>query len=147
MSYLDIVDAQLVIDEGDRNFPYDDATGRTLIRGDTLKGNITVGIGRNISGIGISADEKALMYSHDRGRADALARATFSTYDTLTDNRKAALLMMCFNLGNKITQFHATIAAVTAGDYDGAANDMLASSWHNEVGARAQRLADLMRNG
>ena len=56
MSYLDIVDAQLVIDEGDRNFPYDDATGRTLIRGDTLKGNITVGIGRNISGIGISAD-------------------------------------------------------------------------------------------
>ena len=94
MSYLDIVDAQLVIDEGDRNFPYDDATGRTLIRGDTLKGNITVGIGRNISGIGISADEKALMYSNDRGRADALARATFSTYDTLTDNRKAALLMM-----------------------------------------------------
>ena len=87
------------------------------------------------------------MYSNDRGRADALARATFSTYDTLTDNRKAALLMMCFNLGNKITQFHATIAAVTAGDYDGAANDMLASSWHNEVGARAQRLADLMRNG
>ena len=137
MSYLDILDAQLIVDEGDRNKPYVDS-----------RGNVSIGIGRNLTGIGISDDEKALMYANDRARADATARALFPTFDALTDNRKAVVLNMAFNIGQAtLSKFHATIEAVTSGDYDGAAEDMLASAWAGQVGARATRLADLMRSG
>lgn len=137
MSYLDIVDAQLVVDEGDRDKPYVDT-----------RGNVSIGIGRNLTGIGISADEKALMYANDRARADAAARAIFPTFDSLTDNRKAVVVNLAFNMGQAtLSEFHGTIAAVTAGDYDSAADNLMASRWATEVGVRAQRLSSLMRSG
>ena len=137
MGYLDIVRAQLVVDEGDRKKPYKD-----------IFGNITIGVGRNLTGVGISQDEEDLMYANDEARADAAARALFPTFDSLTDNRKAALVNMAFNLGQeRFAEFHATIAAVTAGDYDAAADDMAASAWAGQVGDRATRLEALMRSG
>jgi lysozyme len=55
---------------------------------------------------------------------------------------------MCFNLGiNGLLQFHGTLQAVADGDYDQAAECMLASLWASQVGRRALELATMMRSG
>jgi lysozyme len=55
---------------------------------------------------------------------------------------------MAFNLGlDRLLQFHDTLAAVREGQYDHAAQHMLGSLWAHQVGARADRLAYLMRKG
>ena len=137
MSYIDIVRAQLLIDEGDRKKPYVDTRGK-----------VSIGIGRNLTDVGISQAEEDFMFGNDIAVAEATARALFITFDDLSDNRKAVLLNMAFNMGQTtLSKFHGTIAAVTAGDFDTAADNMMASAWATEVGARAQRLSTLMRNG
>lgn len=137
MSYTDILRANLALEEGERRMPYKD-----------IFGNITIGIGRNLSGKGISEDEEALMFANDCAEAERAAEALFPSFQTLTDNRKAALADMAFNLGQqRLSAFHALIAAVADEDWDAAAQAMLASKWASQVGARAQKLAQLMRDG
>ena len=137
MSYIDIVRAQLVIDEGDRKKPYVDTRGK-----------VSIGIGRNLTDVGISQAEEDFMFGNDIAVAETTARALFTTFDDLSDNRKAVLLNMAFNIGQAtLAEFVGFNAAVTAGDFDAAADHMLASAWAGEVGARATRLAQLMREG
>ena len=45
---LDHLDAQLEVEEGNRALIYDDATGKPFKKGDTLKGNLSAGIGINL---------------------------------------------------------------------------------------------------
>jgi lysozyme len=55
---------------------------------------------------------------------------------------------MVFNMGFSVfSQFRQTIAAINSGDYTKAAAGMLASRWAQQVGARAQRLAEQMAKG
>jgi lysozyme len=42
----------LIKHEDLRLFAYDDATGKPLKPGDTLKGHVSIGIGRNLEGYG-----------------------------------------------------------------------------------------------
>lgn len=66
----------------------------------------------------------------------------------LDEVRKAVLVDMAFNLGIKgLLGFKNTLAAVKEGRWDDAAAGMLASRWASQVGARASRLADMMRSG
>ena len=137
MSYLDILKTQLTVDEGSRLRPYTDTVGK-----------ITIGIGRNLSDVGISKDEQDLMFQNDVFRADAIARDLFPTFDDLTDNRKAVLCNMAFNLGKgSLSSFVLMISAVNQGDYATAADRMLKSLWAIQVGGRATRLSNLMRSG
>lgn len=62
--------------------------------------------------------------------------------------RQDVIANMAFNLGVKrLLGFKNTLALARAGDYHGAAKGMLASAWAGQVGARAQRLARMMRDG
>lgn len=62
--------------------------------------------------------------------------------------RFAVLLNMAFNLGVEgLLEFHQTLALVQAGDYSGAAKEMLRSPWAGQVGDRANRLAKQMETG
>jgi lysozyme len=55
---------------------------------------------------------------------------------------------MCFNLGIKgLLEFKNTLAFIGAGDWERAANGMLASKWAKQVGMRAIELSELMRKG
>jgi lysozyme len=66
----------------------------------------------------------------------------------LDDVRKAVLTDMAFNLGIAgLLQFKNTLAAVKERRWEDAALGMLASRWADQVGARASRLADMMRTG
>jgi lysozyme len=137
MSYIDILRPQLVIDEGRRSKIYIDTRGKW-----------SVGIGRNLTDKGLSTAEIDFLFGNDVAEAEREARAVFITFDQLSDARKAVVVNMAFNMGQKtLEQFHGTIAAVNGGDFEEAARDMLASRWATEVGARAVRLADAMRKG
>jgi lysozyme len=62
--------------------------------------------------------------------------------------RRRVLENMAFNLGIEgLLKFKNTLAYVQAGQYDKAADGMLASLWAKQVKGRAVRLANEMRTG
>lgn len=67
---------------------------------------------------------------------------------TLDEVRHAALVDMAFNLGvHGLSGFMRFLAALKTGDYEAAANEMLASKWATQVGARAHTLSSMIRYG
>lgn len=153
--------AQLAIDEGRRTKVYADTVGK-----------MTVGVGRNVSDRPFSSDERALMYKNDGGKTLPIAARTFSDdeIDMLLENDidivmqaldfylpwwrarpescQQVMANMCFNLGiNRFLGFKNAIRAMNERRYDDAAREMLESTWAKQVGARATRLADLIRTG
>ena len=137
MSAREIVRAQLRIDEAVRAKPYRDTVGK-----------LTIGVGRNLDDVGLHPDEIALMLDNDIGEAEQGCGTLFSSYEMLSDNRKAVLLNMAFNLGReRLGHFLKFRAAVDRGDFETAAKEMLDSTWATQVGIRAQRLAKQMREG
>ncbi len=136
MTYLEILQAQLEVDEGRRNKIYPDS-----------KGIPTIGIGHNLHKP-ISDRAIQIIFEDDMADAEADARKLIPVFDQLTDARKAVVVNMAFNLGYfGFGGFHQTIFLICAGNYEGAADAMLNSTWAKQVGNRAQRLADVMRHG
>jgi lysozyme len=137
MSYLDILKAQLKIDEGVKNKPYKDTVGK-----------LTIGCGRNLDDVGLRDSEIDFLLDNDIASAEKDARILVIAFDQLNDVRKAVVLNMVFNMGFSVfSQFRQTIAAINSGDYTKAAAGMLASHWAQQVGERAQRLAEQMAKG
>ena len=137
MSYQDILKADLTLDEGERLKPYKDQFG-----------NISIGRGRNLTGVGISKAEMEAMYSDDASVAEATAMIVFPDFWNYSDARKAALANLCFQLGQeKMETFTVFIALVNAQDWTGAANDLLNTQYAKEVPERAARRAAQLRSG
>jgi lysozyme len=128
--------SELCRDEGVRLKPYVDTVGKT-----------TIGVGRNLTDVGISQDECNALLENDIGRTTAWLDRNLPWWSTLDPVRQRVLVNMAFNMGGGLLSFANTLAAVQRGDYAAAANGMLASKWATQVGARATRLADMMRNG
>ena len=112
-------------------------------------GKLTIGVGRNLDDCGISKSEAMVLLDNDILRCEAeLIEHLPAVYTGLNDNRKAVLVNMCFNLGiSGLIRFKNTLAFISAGDFERAANNMLASKWAKQVGIRAIELSELMRKG
>ena len=137
MSYMDILQAQLEVDEGKRNKMYLDSRGIQ-----------TIGIGHNLRDNPISDRAVRVIFEDDVADAEADTRKLFTNFNDLTDTRKAVLINMMFNMGyNTLSEFHHLIEAVKIGDWIGAGAAMTNSVWAHQVGIRADRLEDLMRDG
>jgi lysozyme len=140
LSYLDLARAQLKADEGVIPHAYQDSEGFW-----------TIGCGRLIDkrlGGGLSDDEINYLLNNDLFRAEKTARALFAGFDRLSDARKAVLVNMAFNLGQtRLAGFHRLREAVKEQDWEQAAKEMLDSRWSQQVGQRAVRLANQMRQG
>jgi len=66
----------------------------------------------------------------------------------LNTDRARVITHMIFNLGfPKVLGFKKMWAAILKRDYETAADEMLSSKWHEQVGKRAEYLADIMREG
>ena len=66
----------------------------------------------------------------------------------MSDGRQRALANMAFNLGMPTLQrFSRMLRALEAGEYEAAAREALDSRWARQVGARAERIAELFREG
>ena len=110
-------------------------------------GKLTIGYGRNLDDVGITKEEAELFLKNDLEKAEKDAEK-FSVYSKLNQTRKDVLIEMVFNLGySRLSNFKKMFEALEKGDYDEAANQMLDSSWHKQVGKRAERLAYFMRIG
>lgn len=111
-------------------------------------GLTTIGVGRNLDGQGITEAEAMYLLENDMARVVSYCRDAFPFFNGLCDSRQNVICSMVFNLGAaRFADFKKMLAAVAAKDWAGAADQMLASAWAGQVGARAVELAQLMRDG
>jgi len=142
-------EAQLVVelrrDEGVRYVPYRDT-----------KGIPTVGVGHNLQAAPLPAgwtypltdDQVNQLLRIDLTNVFSDLNRDLPWWADLNDVRQRVIANMMFNLGsNRLLGFKNTLAAMRQGRYDDAAAGMLNSAWASQVGARAQRLAQMMRTG
>jgi lysozyme len=133
--------AELVADvkkaEGWRSHAYRDSVGVW-----------TVGFGTNLQEIEIDVSLGEQWLLEAIGRSTDECRRAFPWFTTLTDSRQAVLVEMTYNLGLPgLLKFHRMLIAVMADHFDAAADEMLESLWARQVGQRAVRLAQQMREG
>jgi lysozyme len=135
---------------GDRHVVYDDATGQPIVPGTTVQGNPTIGYGRLVTGgNGISEQEAEELLRNDVASVRAqLDRRLPWWRQKLDTTRRQAVLEMAFNLGvGGLLSFKNMLAALEAGDYETAATEALDSRWAQQVGHRANNIAERIRLG
>jgi len=134
--YLNIAQKLIRMDEGRRQIPYNDATGITVR---TDQGNLTVAYGHNLA-IPMSEQLMLMILQYDLSVVDSELQE-YSFFASLSDNRKAALADMYYNLGaREFGQFKRMLTAIRQGDWQEAAKQMQDSAWYEQVGSRAERL-------
>ena len=127
---------ELTRDEGLRLMPYTDTVGK-----------LTIGVGRNLTDKGISEDEARILLDADIKEHLQLLDDNLEWWRTMSENRQRVLANMAFNMGKGLLSFVNTLAAMKRGDYEVAADGMVASKWAQQVGPRATRLVKMMREG
>jgi len=128
--------AELTLDEGRRSRIYVDTVGK-----------VSGGIGRNLTDKGFRDNEIDLMYQNDIAETEAWLDRNLPWWRSLDPVRQRVMMNMAFNMQGKLLTFVDTLAAMKRGDYAAAADGMLNSLWARQVGARATRLAAMMRSG
>jgi lysozyme len=128
---------QLQRDEGLRLHPYVDPVGK-----------VTIGVGRNLTDVGITYGEATvLLYADISHVLDELSTA-FRWWDTLSDVRQRAIANLHFNVGaTRFRTFVLLIKALERHDYADAAHELRTSRWAGQVGARAERVATALATG
>ena len=136
---MDVMDSRLEAllrhHEGERLKPYTDTTG-----------HLTIGVGRNLTDVGITAAESEMLLRTDVARTRAAVCRAWPWVEQLDPVRQAVVLDMAFNLGvSGLKQFKRTMALLKHGRWEAAADAMLDSLWAQQVGQRAVRLAQMVR--
>lgn len=123
--------------EGVRIFPYTDATG-----------NLTIGVGHNLTANGLSLIMIDAILAEDIAIVKAELDKEYTEWCDLTEDRQIVLISMGFNMGMPTYKtFVKFWAALRAGEYGLAADEMLDSNWRKQVKGRAVELAGMMRRG
>lgn len=126
---------ELLRDEGLRLKPYRCTAGR-----------LTIGVGRNLDDRGITESEALVLLDNDIKSFWGQLAAALPWIMQAPEAVQEVLVNMCFNLGLEgLLGFRLTLAHVRAGRYGEAAAEMLRSKWAQQVGARAERLAQRLR--
>lgn len=143
--------------EGRRHRVYEDSMG-----------NLTIGVGFNLDRPGAAEDLAKLLpgvsyrglrrgtvrltdaqidtlLRHDAARALESARRHVENFDELPRQAQLILVDMSFNLGS-LRGWPGLQAAVEAGDFATAADEMHDSRWREQTGHRAQHLIALMQS-
>ena len=110
------------------------------------RGVLTIGVGRNLRDVGLSADEIDILFRNDIERATGAARR-YHWFSELSEVRQAVIIDMIFQLGSAgVRKFRRMRAALAAGAYGEAALEMLDSTWaRDQTPRRARQLARMMR--
>lgn len=133
----DKLEDMLIRHEGLRLKPYKDTVGK-----------MTIGVGRNLDDVGITAPEAIIMLNADIAAATSALINNLPWFSHLDEMRQAVLIDMCFNMGwPRLSGFKRTLAAVSSQQWDIAADEMLDSLWAKQVGDRAIELSEMMRSG
>jgi lysozyme len=128
---------QLIRHEGLRLKPYMDSVGK-----------ITIGVGRNLSDVGISQREAMDLLDHDVDEAVADLAGSFPWFVSLDHVRQRVMIDMRFNLGpTRFRVFKRMLRAMAEQDYPKAASAMRDSVWFQQVKTRGVRLVQMMLTG
>lgn len=134
---IDQLKQDLMRDEGTRLKLYKDSVGK-----------LTIGTGRNLDDVGITADEAAYLLNNDIANVTQTLNKAFPWWAALSESRQRALANMTFNMGfSKLLGFRQMLAALQSGDYMEASKQALDSEWARQVGDRAHRIALQFVNG
>jgi len=134
---IELLKQELVVDEGVRSKPYVDTVGKT-----------TIGVGRNLTDVGLSSEEIDYLLTNDINKASKLLFESLPWVNSLSEVRQRALVNMTFNLGIKgLLGFINTLNLIQNGKYEEASQSMLKSKWATQVGARAKRLSLMIKEG
>jgi lysozyme len=141
---------QLRRDEGDRDVPYWDCCGKPWTEkeecciGDGHPGHLTVGVGWNLRNpLPFNVRDQLLEISIARARREC---ETLPEYAGLSPARRDAVTNMVFNMGLEgYKTFRLTRAYLREGRWDAAAEEMLDSKWAIQVGDRAKRIAQQIK--
>lgn len=109
----------------------------------------TIGIGRLVheNKGGITEDEAKFLLANDiQTVCDRLDR-NFPFWRDLSENRQHVMIDLSFNLGNRLNQFKNFLSHLQTGDYEPASKHLLDSKYAKQVPNRANRNADLIREG
>lgn len=120
---------ELTEDEGRRNYPYQDTKGLT-----------TIGIGRNLTGRGISDNEVAYLFSNDVKLCCAVMDSDIPWWRTLPPVAQRVMINLCFMGWASFSQFHTFFRAMEAHDWSVAAADLATTLWYKEVADRGPRV-------
>lgn len=139
--------AQLSKHEDRRACAYDDATGKPISEGTQVRGLVTVGVGRNLVGKGLSEDE--IDYLLDNDIAECIGQAqSFPWYAGLDEVRKAAIVELLFNLGlSKFKGFKNFINFVIQRRWTQAGEELKNSLWYGQVKSRGDTLIAQIKTG
>ncbi len=137
----DLLKAELTKDEGAKLDAYQDTVGMW-----------TIGVGHLLGTqkrmITITVEEMYALLNEDIESSIELAESIVgSAFQKLSDRRQRALVNMAFNLGPRLKGFMHFLDAVRKGNFVVAGQEMLASKWATQVGARALRLRDMIVEG
>jgi lysozyme len=145
---LSTVRHDLLLDEGLRLVVYDDATGRPLRSGDTLRGQATIGIGRNVSSAGLT-DAEALYLCDQDIRRCIHDLQTFPWFARLAGGRLRAVINLRFQLGaGTFRTFARFLDAMAREAYVEAVHELITSRWYEQVApTRRERIVRQIRDG
>ena len=105
-------------------------------------GKLTIGVGRNISDVGLSRDEVEYLLANDIARCRHEAVTTWEWFISFDSVRADVIVSMLFNLGlTRLLRFKKFLNACASKDWHGASKEMLDSKWAVQVGKRAEELA------
>lgn len=135
--------------EGFRNKVYRDSEGK-----------LTIGYGFNLDSGRFSKEQvdrwtrEGISENEARGVLDAELERTKSQLDKydwfhkLDPVRQGAVIDMSYNMGiGWVNDFKKTVAAIEAGDFNRAADEILNSKYARQTGSRATEIAELIRHG
>ncbi|HVJ72019.1 MAG TPA: hypothetical protein VM531_11040 [Sphingomicrobium sp.] len=136
--------SQLILHEGRKLKPYVDT-----------RGNVTIGIGRNLTGRGLSSEEVEFLYQNDVRIAWTELVKAKPFVKKIDEVRQRVFLDLSFNMGMPVLlTFKQTLAAAERGDWWLVGQGLRQSAWQGQVGDgaggrrdRADRLIEMVTTG
>ena len=137
---------QLEVDEGCEYKIYNDHLGYA-----------TFGIGHLVTesdpeqgqslGTAVSSDRVAEAFESDVQGVLRDCDILYPDFSSLPEEAQQVIANMMFNLGRpRLSKFAGMKRGVDSKDWDAAADEMVDSRWYRQVGPRAERLVERMRN-
>ena len=117
------IEQQLINHEGLRQHPYRCTAGK-----------LSIGVGRNLDDVGITAEEAYFLLFNDIAGCKKDLQDIFPAWATFSIGRQWALIDLRFNLGPvRFRGFNRMIAAIRTGDWSRAAAELKESLWWTQV--------------
>ena len=137
---------QLEIDEGCVYEIYNDHLGYATFGVGHLVTESDPEQGQSL-GTAVSSDRVAEAFESDIQSVLRDCDILYPDFDDLPEEAQQIIANMMFNLGRpRLSKFAGMKRGVDARDWNQAADEMVDSRWYRQVGARAERLVDRMRD-